>query len=520
MSGKYFKPRNGKKLPIIISLAVVVVLLLFCLVSCQAGGKASTTEPTTEPTTETTGTIGEETTEDTKPGEETTVAATEDTQPGTENTEPNHTHTYTEKVTAASCTTDGYTTYTCACGDSYKGSFTSATGHTYGEWVTTKEATKTATGTAQRKCSKCGATETKTLPKVIDGHTHSYTAKVTKEATCSANGIRTYTCSCGDIYTESISKTAHSYMDTVTKAACTTQGYATHTCKDCGYSYKDSYTPALGHSWGSWVTTKEPTEKAIGTAERTCSKCGARESKTLDKLASSHTHSYTSKVTTPATCGTTGVRTYTCSCGDTYTETIAKTNSHSWGNWVTTKEPTTTSTGYAERKCSVCGLTESKTLDKLTSSEHTHSWGAWKEIPATCTTNGYKYRACTTCGVEETAAGASALGHNHVVTSETPATCSANGSRVYTCSSCGDSYTETLTASHSWVHHHENEVGHWETLFVCHCGGWSGTNVESFGEHAMASEDPFSHSYYNKDSWVVDKPAVDYDVCSVCGTRK
>lgn len=517
MSGKYSKPRNGrngKKLPIIIALTTIVVLMLFCLMSCQVGGKADATKPTTENT----GATGEttiENTEATKPVKETT-AATEDTQPGTESTEPNHAHTYTEKVTAATCTTDGYTTYTCTCGDSYKGSFTNVTGHTYGEWVTTKEPTKTATGTAQRKCAKCGATETKTLPKVVDGHTHSYTAKVTKEATCSANGIRTYTCSCGDTYTESIAKTAHSYADTVSKAACSTQGYTTHTCKVCGYSYKDSYTPALGHSWGTWVTTKEPTEKATGTAERTCSRCGARESKTLDKLASSHVHSYTSKITTPATCGTTGVRTYICSCGDAYTETIAKTNSHSWGSWVTIKQPTVNSEGYAERKCSVCGLTESKTLDKLTSSEHTHSWGAWKEIPATCTTNGYKYRACTTCGVEETAAGASALGHNHVVTSETPATCSANGSRVYACSRCGDSYTETLTASHSWVHH--DEVKHYEGYLKCHCGGWTGTDPDSFTQHALASEDPFSHSYYNVDVWVVDSPA--YDECSVCGARK
>lgn len=56
-----------------------------------------------------------------------------------------HTHNYGEGVvTPPSCTVGGYTTYTCACGDSYKGAITSATGHT----PSTTEA---------GKCATCGA---------------------------------------------------------------------------------------------------------------------------------------------------------------------------------------------------------------------------------------------------------------------------------------------------------------------------------------------------------------------------
>ncbi len=43
---------------------------------------------------------------------------------------------------------------------------------------------------------------------------------------------------------------------------------------------------------------------------------------------SSHSHSYTAAVTTPATCGADGVLTYTCSCGATYTEPIPATGEH------------------------------------------------------------------------------------------------------------------------------------------------------------------------------------------------
>ena len=43
-----------------------------------------------------------------------------------------------------------------------------------------------------------------------------------------------------------------------------------------------------------------------------------------------HQHNYTSSVTTQPTCSTNGVRTYKCSCGDSYTESIPATGNHSW----------------------------------------------------------------------------------------------------------------------------------------------------------------------------------------------
>ena len=38
-----------------------------------------------------------------------------------------HTHRYTEEVTTPTCTEQGYTTYTCACGDSYIDNYLPAT---------------------------------------------------------------------------------------------------------------------------------------------------------------------------------------------------------------------------------------------------------------------------------------------------------------------------------------------------------------------------------------------------------
>ena len=88
-----------------------------------------------------------------------------------------------------------------------------------------------------------------------DVHKHSYTYKVTKSASCKETGIKTYTCSCGDSYTETIPKTEHSYKNTVVAPTTEAQGYTLHKCSVCGSEYKDNYIAKLPkeeahqHSW-------------------------------------------------------------------------------------------------------------------------------------------------------------------------------------------------------------------------------------------------------------------------------
>ena len=72
-------------------------------------------------------------------------------------------------------------------------------------------------------------------------HTHSYSSAVTTQPTCTATGVRTYTCSCGNSYTETIPAKGHSYVNKVVAPTTTEQGYTVHTCSVCGNSYKDTY---------------------------------------------------------------------------------------------------------------------------------------------------------------------------------------------------------------------------------------------------------------------------------------
>ena len=54
-----------------------------------------------------------------------------------EQPESGHTHRYTESVTAPTCTTQGYTTHTCLCGDSYVDTYVDETGHSYKNGICT-----------------------------------------------------------------------------------------------------------------------------------------------------------------------------------------------------------------------------------------------------------------------------------------------------------------------------------------------------------------------------------------------
>lgn len=589
------KTTNFKK-----TLCMLLVLTLsFSLFGCKKDEPIDPTETTS--VIETTDVV-DESMEATIENTESTVSATEETEPDETvlPTAPSHVHQWIDSVTEPTCTEGGYTTHICECGEKEVDSYTEANGHTWSSWKTVTEATETSTGKAEKTCYVCEKVESRVLSKLPASHKHSYTSSITTEPTCTKFGVETFVCDCGDTYTEDVAKldhdydseiveatcklrgytlhtcsvcgnthkdnytsvAEHTYKEDVTDPTCTERGYTTYTCKHCRDSYVDDYVKATGHSWGKWTTTKEATETSTGTKERSCKNCTEKETKTIDKLA--HTHNYTSKVTTEATCEKNGVKTFTCSCNDSYTENIPSTG-HAWSKWTVTKEATETSTGTKERSCSTCKETETKTIAKL---EHTHSYNSVVTKP-TCTKDGYTTYTCKTCSHSYTGDTVSKTGHSwgDWVTVEAPtttstgkaestcsscgttksktldklpeththkysevvekvdATCSEDGYVTKSCS-CGDVKTTTISATgHNWESYHTDEVGHEEVYIVCHCG-WrcaaEGNYVAKFGKH-VDSVDPdtrYDHSYYSDSDWVVDTPAKDWQECSKCGKTK
>ena len=81
-----------------------------------------------------------------------------------------HEHVYTSAVTAPTCTERGYTTHTCACGESYTDTYVDALGHKP-ELKNAKAATCTEAGyTGDKVCSVCGVTVEKGRELKALGH--------------------------------------------------------------------------------------------------------------------------------------------------------------------------------------------------------------------------------------------------------------------------------------------------------------------------------------------------------------
>lgn len=126
-----------------------------------------------------------------------------------------------------------------------------------------------------------------------------------------------------------------------------------------------------------------------------------------------HTHSYVAKVTKNATCTEDGIRTYTCSCGDSYTEKIVATG-HSISNGV----------------CSKCGYVENE-------EEHFHQYTETITKQATCMDNGIITYTCS-CKDSYTKE-IPATGHNYVTT-VVASTCDTKGYTLHKCKTCNTEY--------------------------------------------------------------------------------
>lgn len=77
-----------------------------------------------------------------------------------------HIHQYTSTVTPPTCTEQGYTTYTCTCGDSYRSDYTNPLDHSWDAGVVTTPATETAPGIKRYTCTRCSATRTETIAQL------------------------------------------------------------------------------------------------------------------------------------------------------------------------------------------------------------------------------------------------------------------------------------------------------------------------------------------------------------------
>ena len=392
----------------------------------------------------------------------------------------------------ATCTTDGQKIYTCTSCKKTKTESITKTGHKEVKDVAVSATCESTGKTEGSHCSVCGTVikNQETIPAM--GHTWDG-GKITREATCTTDGQRTYTCaSCKNTKTESISKTGHKEVkDVAVSATCENTGKTEGShCSICGTVIKKQETiPATGHTWDSGKVTKQPTCTTDGQKTYTCTTCKKTKTENISKTGhkevkdaavsatcentgkteGSHCsvcntvikkqetlpalgHTWDSgKVTKAATCTTDGEKTYTCTtCHKTRTESIAKTGHTEVKDAAT--PATCENTGKTEGShCSVCNtvIKKQETLPALG-----HTWDSGKVTKAaTCTTDGEKTYTCTTCHKTRTES-IPKTGHTEVKDAATPATCENTGKTEGShCSICGTviKQQEPLPATgHTW----------------------------------------------------------------------
>ena len=137
---------------------------------------------------------------------------------------------------AATCTEVGSEERTCDCGEKETRQI-EALGHT--EVVDNAvDPTCTTAGKSEGKhCSICNTITVNQTEISATGH-HFSDWKTEKNATCTAEGLKTRTCACGEKQSQSIPTIAHSYSN----GACTSCGKADPTTPDPEKIYNDALT--------------------------------------------------------------------------------------------------------------------------------------------------------------------------------------------------------------------------------------------------------------------------------------
>ena len=128
--------------------------------------------------------------------------------------------------------------------------------------------------------------------KIDAKHVHSYSEEIIKESTCTEDGVKTFTCVCGDSYENESPAIGHDYDSdgycnncdshmhvwnssyTIDKAAtCTVNGSKSIHCKTCN-EVKDEVVIKAEHTWRKTYTIdKAATCTTVGSESIHCSKC-------------------------------------------------------------------------------------------------------------------------------------------------------------------------------------------------------------------------------------------------------
>ena len=385
-----------------------------------------------------------------------------------------HEHVWSEYVVIKepTCTENGEKVKTCACGATVS-VVTDHTGHALEKGLPCSE----------RKCLNEGC------DYVEPAAEHTFSVKETVPPTCTEKGYSVYACACGEEYVGDEKEAAgHSFgeWETVTEAACLTDGERLRVCTACGYE-ENEIVPAFGHVYESRVTYA--TCEKGGYTEHVCSICSdsyidsytiplwhifdndfactdrhcLREGCDHVQFATAE-HDYAATAIAP-TCTEGGYTILRCACGEEERVDITPPAEHSF---ITKEyEATCTQCACSESVCSKCGkIVQTETapaLGHLYENDYTccdkvctRAGCGYVEkavsshiyedfiLPSTCSETGIKSVICAVCGLissEEPLPLAEHVFHGSTV----EATCTEKGYTEFICDECGYSYRDFYT---------------------------------------------------------------------------
>ena len=298
------------------------------------------------------------------------------------------------------CTTDGYVLSVCKVCRDEKQEILPATGHQHTEIRNKKEATCKAEGyTGDMYCKDCGEklSDGKTIAKTTE---HTWDGgKVTKAATCTEKGVKTYTCTvCGATKTEEIAATGHQHTEVRNKveATCTKEGYSGDVyCTDCGTKLSSGTEIARKAHEYEERERNEANCKRNGYILFVCKVCGDEKREVLPKTDHQHTEIRNKEEATCTEGGYTG-DTYCTDCGEKLSsgkETPATGHIHI--GYLGKKEATCENDGYTgDAYCKDCGITLKigKNIPALG-----HTWEKKSVISPTYTKKGTITYICKRC---------------------------------------------------------------------------------------------------------------------------
>ena len=458
------------------------------------------------------------------------------------------------------CTVNGEQQYTCTVCNQTKTEPVKATGHDW-QIKVLSAATCTSNGIARYICKTCGYGENHT----INATGHKPEIRNKKEATCSSTGYTgdTYCSVCNKKLSlgETIAKKEHTWVkqDNI-PATCEKGEMEVEKCSVCGETKETQISDPLGHDYGEWKTTKEPTCTKYGTKKRICKRCNEYEIDVIDPTGHQHTkiidqkaatcegkgysgdlycedcrviiqlgqeiaatgHTWDNgEITKEPTQTATGIRTYTCkTCHKTRTETIPMLKGHHWDNGTVTKEPTCTEPGEMTYHCTDEDCNESYT-ETIKATGHQHTKLINKK-DATCEEKGYSGDTyCEDCKqIIKTGKAINQTGHDwDKGTVKKAATCESDGIKEYTCKTCKKTKEETIAPTG----HTKTEIRN-KKQATCKEEGYTGDTYCVTCGKKLASGETIAKTDHD---WTITETEAtcEHDgmktyTCDICGTTK